>query len=93
MGKSRRKGVFVTLNVTRILGAGEIRTKRFRHTYCAAALQLLDRGAPVSPWTVAKWMGHGGRSLVDRIYGHLGDLRHRSEVVEFRVEQDSEALS
>ena len=69
---------------------GEIRTKRFRHTYCAAALQLIDRGAPISPWTVAKWMGHGGRSLVDRIYGHLGDVRHRAEVVEYRVEQHRE---
>ena len=72
--------------------AGEIRTKRFRHTYCAAALQLIDRGAPISPWTVAKWMGHGGRSLVDRIYGHLGELRHRAEVVEYRVEQHEEAV-
>ncbi|MBI4538932.1 MAG: tyrosine-type recombinase/integrase [Gemmatimonadetes bacterium] len=71
---------------------GEIRTKMFRHTYCAAALQLVDRGAPVSPWTVAKWMGHGGQNLVDRVYGHLGDVRHRSEVVEFRVEQHMEKL-
>ena len=67
--------------------AGEIRTKMFRHTYCAAALQLLDRGAPVSPWTVAKWMGHGGQSLVNRVYGHLGEVRHRAEVVEYRVQQ------
>lgn len=72
---------------------GEIRTKRFRHTFCAAALQLVDHGAPISPWTVAKWMGHGGRSLVDRIYGHLGDVRHRSEAVEYRVEQHREVLA
>jgi hypothetical protein len=26
----------------------------FRHTYCAARLQTLDRGAPVAPHTVAK---------------------------------------
>ena len=72
--------------------AGDIRTKAFRHTYCAATLQLLDRGAPVSPWTVARWMGHGGQSLVNRVYGHLGDLRHRSEVLEYRAEQHVEAL-
>ena len=71
---------------------GEVRTKKFRHTFCSAALQLLDRGAPISPWTVSRWMGHGGRSLVDRIYGHLGDVRHRSEVVEYRVEQYREQL-
>ena len=72
--------------------AGEIRTKVFRHTYCAARLQTLDRGAPVSAWTVAKEMGHGGRSLVDRVYGHLGEVRHRSDAVEYRAEQHAAAL-
>ena len=72
--------------------AGEIRTRMFRHTYAATRLQTLDRGAPVSPWVVSREMGHGGRSLVDRVYGHLGDVRHRSEAVEFRVEQHMEAL-
>lgn len=71
---------------------GEIRTRIFRHTYASTRLQTLDRGAPVSPWTVAREMGHGGRSLVDRVYGHLGDVRHRSETVEYRVEQHEDAL-
>ena len=71
---------------------GEVTSKMFRHTYCAARLQTLDRGAPVSPWTVAREMGHGDRSLTDRVYGHLGDVRHRSEVVEYRVEQHREEL-
>ena len=62
---------------------GEVRTKAFRHTYCAAALQLLDRGHPISPWTVARWMGHGGQSLVDQVYGHLGEVRHRSPALEY----------
>jgi integrase len=64
--------------------AEEIRTKIFRHTYCAARLQTLDRGAPVSVYTVSRELGHGGESLVKRVYGHLGDVRHRSEVVEYR---------
>ncbi len=68
---------------------GEVRTKAFRHSFCAAALQLLDRGHPISPWTVAKWMGHGGQSLVDRIYGHLGEVRHRGETLEYRASSDS----
>jgi integrase len=38
--------------------AGEIRTKRFRHTYCVARLQALDHGAPVSTYTVARELGH-----------------------------------
>ncbi len=52
---------------------GEIRTKAFRHTYCAARLQTLDGGAPISPFTVAREMGHGGMALVNRVYGHSRD--------------------
>lgn len=63
---------------------GEIRSKMFRHSYCAARLQTLDRGAPVSIYTVARELGHGGESLVKKVYGHLGDVRHRAEVVEYR---------
>jgi hypothetical protein len=64
---------------------GEIRTKAFRHTYCAARLQTLDGGAPISAFTVAREMGHGGMALVNRVYGHLGTVRHRGEHVEFRT--------
>src|SRR5437867_3928489 len=59
----------------------------FRHTYCATRLQTLDAGAPVSTYTVAREMGHGGESMVRRVYGHLGQVRHRAEAVEYRVEQ------
>ncbi len=64
----------------------------FRHTYCAARLQTLDRGAPVSEYTVARELGHGGTSLVERVYGHLGSVRHRSEVVEYLVENHRDTL-
>ena len=47
----------------------------------------------MSPWVISREMGHGGRSLVDRVYGHLGDVRHRSETVEFRVEQHRDRLA
>lgn len=66
---------------------GEIRTKMFRHTYCAARLQTTDHGAPVALYTVQREMGHGGDALVKRVYGHLGEVRHRSPVVEYRVDQ------
>jgi integrase len=72
---------------------GEIRTRLFRHTYCAARLQTLDQDAPVSGWTVSRELGHGGRSMVERVYGHLGNVRHRSAVVEYRVEQHDERLA
>jgi len=63
---------------------GEVRPHALRHTYTAARLQTLDRGAPVSVYTVARELGHGGTTMVERVYGHLGELRHRSEVVEYR---------
>jgi hypothetical protein len=74
------------------LGAGELRSKAFRHTYCAARLQTLDRGAPVSLYTVSRELGHGSEEMVRRVYSHLGDVRHRSEVVEYRIEQHLERL-
>ncbi len=72
--------------------AGEIRTKAFRHTYITARLQTLDRGAPVSVWTVAREVGHKSTEMIERIYGHLGTVRHRSKVVEYRVSQHKQVL-
>lgn len=72
---------------------GEIRAKMFRHTYCAARLQRLDNGAPVSIYTVARELGHGGEALVKRVFGDLGEVRHRSEVVENRVDQHKKKLA
>jgi hypothetical protein len=72
--------------------AGELTTRVFRHTWTAARLQTLDRGAPVSVYTVARELGHGSEEMVRRVYAHLGSVRHRSEVVEFRLEQHLEAL-
>lgn len=72
--------------------AGQIRSKMFRHTYCAARLQTLDHGEPVSPFTVGREMGHGGDKLVKEIYGHLGRNRHRAEVVEYRIAQHAAIL-
>ena len=72
--------------------AGEIRAKMFRHTYCAARLQTLDHGATVSVYKVARELGHSGTGMVEKVYSHLGTVRHRSEVVEFRAEQHAEVL-
>jgi integrase len=72
---------------------GEVRSKAFRHTYCAARLQTLEGGAPVSPFTVSRELGHGSRAMVEEVYAHLGTMRHRAEVVEYRVEQHALALA
>ena len=74
------------------LKAGEIRSKMFRHTYCAARLQTLDGGAPVSVFTVSRELGHSSTAMVEKVYSHLGTTRHRSEVVEYRVEQHAATL-
>ena len=71
---------------------GTVRSKRFRHTYCSARLQTLNDGAPVGPYTVVRELGHGSTAMVERVYVHLGSIRHRSEVVEYRVEQHAEVL-
>jgi integrase len=71
---------------------GTVRTKMFRHTWCSARLQTLDHGAPVSTDTVRREMGHESPRLVERIYGHLGTVRHRSDVVEYRIKQHEEQL-
>ena len=34
----------------------------------------------------------GSEALVKRIYGHLGTVRHRAKVVEYRVEQHRRVL-
>lgn len=46
----------------------------------------------MSPFTVKCELGHGSLKLIEDIYGHLGTVRHRSEVVEYRVEQYGEQL-
>jgi integrase len=71
---------------------GEVRTRLFRHTYCAARLQTLDAGAPVSIYTVARELGHQSDEMVRRVYAHLGATRHRSDVVEYRVAQHLDKL-
>lgn len=68
------------------LEKGHVRCHGLRHTYCAACLQLIDRGQPISEFTVASWMGHSDAGLIKRRYGHLGRHRHRSTELEFCVE-------
>ena len=71
-----------------IKGAG-IKGKRItwhtlRHTYAATRLQTLDHGAPVSPYTVMRELGHRSLQLLEETYGHLQGVRHREPVVEYR---------
>ncbi len=69
-----------------------IRAQMFRNTYCAARLQTLDHGQPISIYTASRELGHTSTDMVQRIYAHVGAVRHRSEVVEYRVEQHEERL-
>lgn len=71
---------------------GRIRTKLCRHTYCSVRLQTLDSGAPVSVYTVSRELGHASTAMTERVYSHLGEIRHRSEVVEYRADQFEEQL-
>lgn len=71
---------------------GQIRSRMCRHTYCSARLQTLVNGHPIAPFDVGRELGHGGDAMVRRVYGHIGQVKHRSEVVEYRVEQHAVTL-
>ena len=62
-----------------------LRSKIFRHSYCAARLQTLDNGKPISVYSVAVEMGHEDIKMVKKVYGHLGRFRYRGEEVEYRL--------
>jgi len=64
---------------------GAIRSRLFRTTYASARLQALDRGHPVSIFTVSRELGHTSTPMVEQVYARLGQVRHRPEVVEFRL--------
>jgi hypothetical protein len=46
----------------------------------------------VSLYTVSRELGHGSKEMVRQVYAHLGDFRHRSEVVGYRLEQHLKPL-
>lgn len=72
--------------------SGEVRSRMFRNAYIAARLQTVEGGVPVSTYTVAREVGHAGEDMIREVYGHIGTVRHRSEVVEFRLEQHGAAI-
>jgi hypothetical protein len=42
-----------------------------------------------SPIAVSRELGHGSEEMVQRVYSHLGQVRHLAEVVEYRIERTS----
>jgi hypothetical protein len=56
-----------------------------RHTCGAAALQTLD-ARPSDP-ALARRPVHADLTMVLKVYSHLGNVRHRSEHVEYGVNQ------
>jgi integrase len=72
--------------------AGDVRSKMLRHSYCSARLMTVSGGEPVAVFTVSREMGHSSTKMVEGIYGHVKGLPHRSDVVEFRVEQHKAKL-
>ena len=41
---------------------------------------------------LSRELGHTSPAMVQRVYAHLGTIRHRAEVVEYRVEQHAGTL-
>lgn len=73
---------------------GHVRLHMLRHTYTAARIQTLDRGAPVSLYTVARELGHASTDMIEDRYGHLHDraVLGGTEEVAFRIEHHEETL-
>ena len=69
---------------------GRVRARMLRVTYATARLQTLDRGAPVAHWTVERELGHGSGKMLESVYGRLGEIRHRAEVVEYGFDRHFE---
>ena len=71
---------------------GEIRTKMFCHTSAATRRQTLHNGASGSLYTFSRELGHNSLTMVEKVYAHLGTMRHPSEVVEDCHEQQADRL-
>lgn len=69
---------------------GRIRARMLRVTYATARLQTLDHGAPVARWTVEKELGTGLATCSRRGTAGWGEVRHRSELLEYRFNQHFE---
>lgn len=67
------------------LREGVYRSRSFRITYATARLQTTDRGAPIAQKTVEVELGHASGAMLQRVYGRLGTVRERGEVVEYQV--------
>jgi integrase len=74
---------------------GQIRLHGLRHSYTAARIQTLDRGAPIAMYSVARELGHRSTEMIERRYGHLHDraVLGGSDVVEYRVEHHREKVA
>lgn len=66
-------------------GIAKPRLHAFRHSYTAARIQTLEKGAPVHMWQVARELGHQSSSMIEDRYGHLARVTERSEVVVFKT--------
>jgi integrase len=60
-----------------------VTAKVFRTTYCAARLQTLDAGAPVSVEVVRRELGHTSLAMILRVYSRIGRVRVRGEAVSY----------
>jgi integrase len=77
---------FIDWKPSHPLEPDKIRLQPCRNAFAAQRLQCLENGQPIAKYTVQREMGHSNTDTLDRIYAHLGQVRHRSELLEFRVE-------
>jgi integrase len=88
-----RKQLDAIASRTGLWKAGDVRSKMLRHTYCSTRLQTTDGDKPIAVFTVSRELGHANTKMVETVYGHVGNLPHRSSVVEYRVQQHKAKLA
>ena len=62
----------------------EVSWNTLRHTYASLRLQTVDNGAPISPFRVAKELGHKGLTMIFEHYGHVLESPQRLEMIEYK---------
>jgi integrase len=66
---------------------GEVRTRPFRVTYATAGSRPSTMALRCRP---GPWRRSSGLPGQEDMYGRIGEVRHRADVVEYRVEQHFE---
>jgi integrase len=77
-----------TIGETAGFKRGELRTRRFRTTFCTHRLCTLDEaGHPMTAWKLRGETGHGSEQMIEARYGRYAKHRARRPMLEYRWDE------